>query len=523
MIRPAPSPLLAAALLVLGIAGLLPVGWMLARLAAEPEALSVLGLGGAGADPRVMGLLGRTIGLGLASSGVAALLGAPFGFLVARTDLPGRGVLRAAGVLPFLIPPLLVAATWTQVVPLRGAPMTALLLGLSSAPVVALFTARAAERIDRRREEAALLTGGVRAALRLELPLLLPAVLAGAAFAFLFTIQDFALPDYVSSVGPKFNVFADEVFAVWSVDQDAAEAVATSVPLVLLTLAALLPGLLLMRRGALGTIERDFEAPRPLPLGRAKPLALLFALLFVLAGAGVPLGRLLWEAGGGPRGWTSEALRAAFARALELGREDLRDTILYATAAATLAVPLALALGHRAERGRFGRALIVLVVLPLAVPAILYGIGTVLVWNRPLLQAFYASGGLVVLMMIGRFLCFPTLVCQSATAAMDARLEEAALLAGAGPTRRLARIVAPPLRPSLFGAWTLVFVLAVRELDAAVIVPAAKHTAMYRVFNAVHFGRDDFVAALALLVIFVVVLPGLMWSLFSNRRMEFLP
>jgi iron(III) transport system permease protein len=126
-------------------------------------------------------------------------------------------------------------------------------------------------------------------------------------------------------------------------------------------------------------------------------------------------------------------------------------------------------------------------------------------------------------MMIGRFLCFPTLVCQGATAAMDARLEEAALLAGAGPTRRLARIVAPPLRPSLFGAWTLVFVLAVRELDAAVIVPAAKHTAMYRVFNAVHFGRDDFVAALALLVIFVVVLPGLVWSLFSNRRMEFLP
>ena len=37
------------------------------------------------------------------------------------------------------------------------------------------------------------------------------------------------------------------------------------------------------------------------------------------------------------------------------------------------------------------------------------------------------------------------------------------------------------------------------------------------------FGRDDFVAALALLVIFVVVLPGLAWSLLSNRRMEFLP
>ena len=46
---------------------------------------------------------------------------------------------------------------------------------------------------------------------------------------------------------------------------------------------------------------------------------------------------------------------------------------------------------------------------------------------------------------------------------------------------------------------------------------------MYRVFNAVHFGHSNYVAALSLLVIFVVILPGLLWALFSNRRMEILP
>ena len=69
----------------------------------------------------------------------------------------------------------------------------------------------------------------------------------------------------------------------------------------------------------------------------------------------------------------------------------------------------------------------------------------------------------------------------------------------------------------------LVFVLALRELDATLLVPAANHTAMFRIFNQIHFGRDAFVAALALLLVFLIVLPGLLWSLFARKRLELLP
>jgi len=46
---------------------------------------------------------------------------------------------------------------------------------------------------------------------------------------------------------------------------------------------------------------------------------------------------------------------------------------------------------------------------------------------------------------------------------------------------------------------------------------------MFRVFNAVHFGRDDFVAAMALLLVFLILLPGTLWAVFSRRRLEVLP
>lgn len=507
--------LLAAGLLVL--AGLAPVGAMALRV----EAADWAGL----FEPRVQELLLRTFGLGLGSASLALALGLPFGWLTARTDVPGASLLRPLGMVPLLLPPIVLAMTWVMIVDLRGMTMTILLLGIGTAPLVALFAGRAAERIDARREEAALLVGGGRAVLAMELPLVLPPALCGACLAFVFAINDYALPDFVSSVGRKFSVYADEVFASWRLWKAPGRAVVTAVPLVLLSLLALVPALSLRRRGAMATVDSRFRAPRPLALGPWRWPALVFCLVFVALGALVPVGRLLFEAGGGhlPAGWSGETLRAAFARALELSRDNIASTLGYTTAAATLAVPAALVLGHAVQRTRAGWGLEALSILPLAVPGVLLGIGTIALWSRPLTADFYAGGGLVVLLLVGRYLAFPVLVSSGAVASLDPRLEDAARLAGAGPVRRLCAIVAPSLLPSLLGAWVLVFVLSVRELDAAILVPAANDMVMYRVFNQVHFGRSDFVAALALVVVFLILLPGLLWSLFARRRMELLP
>lgn len=515
-------PLLVVALLVLAVAGLAPLGIVLARLGARPEVVGEL------LDGRALGLLERTLRLGLGAAGLALLLGVPFGWLTARTDVPGARLWRVLGLVPLILPPLIMAVTWVVMVELRGEAITILLMGLATFPLVSVFTAKAAERVDARRQEAALLAGGVPAVIRSEWPLVLPAALCGACFAFVFAINDFGLPDYVSSKGPKFNVYADEIFARWQVDpqpgESDAKAVATALPLIALTLVALLPALFLRRRGSLATVDADYQRPEPLALGGWRWVALVFCLLLVALGAGVPIGRLLFEAGGGRTGpWSLASLQRSFEQALELCRENLLASLTFAAAAATLAAPLALVLGHAVARARRGWMIEVAGVLPIAAPAILFGIGNIVLWNRPGTYAFYASGGLVVTMLVGRFLAFPILAQAGASAALDPHLEEAAELAGAGPARRLARIVAPPLLPALAGGWVLVFVLAMRELDTAILVPAANQTAMFRMFNAVHFGRDDFVAALGLLIVFVTIAPGLLWTLFVGRRLEVLP
>lgn len=472
---------------------------------------------------RTLGLLARTLTLGAAATAIAVLIGAPFGYLLSRTDVPGAGLMRPLGIVPLVLPPLFLAITWTAVFDLRGAWATAIVLGVNTFPLVALFTAKAAGRIDARREEAALLAGGLGSVLRMELPLVLPGVLTGAALAFAFTVNDWSVPDYVSSVGPKFNVYADEIFANWKLEANTGKAVVTAIPLVVVTLAALLPALAMRRKGALATLDGDFKRPAPLKLGRARWLAFAFCLTIVLFCVLGPIARLTYEAGGGGRSFSFANVASAMRETLDYERDFLANSLIWSAVAATLALPVALVLAHWIERTRGGRWCEPLILLPVAVPAILFGIGTINLWNHDWSAAIYDGNAMILLLFLGRFLAFPVLVLSGAVAALDPRLEEAGELAGAGPLRRLTRLVAPPLRPSMVGGWVMVFVFAMRELDAAVLVPAANHTVIFKAYNRIHFARDDAVAALCLLILFFLVLPGLMWSLFAREKLEVLP
>lgn len=510
-------PLLGTCALVFAVLGLAPIAVLLPRVSAADlgELLA----------PRTLSLLSRTALLGLGAAALAALVGAPYGYLTARTDVPGARWLRPLGLVPIVLPPLFAAIAWTGTSELRGALAATLILGLATFPLVALFTARAAERIDERLEEAALLAGGRGALLRMELPLLLPGVAVGACLAFVFAINDFSVPDYVSAVGPKFNVYADEVFFTWRSGESPGLAIARSLPLVGLTLSTLVPALALRRRGALATLVGTFRAPRRIALGRLRWPAFAFCLAALGAGAGVTLGYLVFMAGGGTSaaaGFRVETLPDAFGRALELSRDALARSLVSAAGAACAALPVALVLGHALERSPLLRRLEALLVLPLAVPAILFGIGNIVLWNREALGLFrfYESGAMVAALMLGRYLVFPTLLASNAVASLDPQAEEAARLAGCGPAARLARIVAPPLRATWIGAWILAFVLSLRELDAAILVPAANGTAMFKAYNQIHFGADDFVGALCLSITFFLLLPGLLWALLRGERRE---
>jgi ABC-type spermidine/putrescine transport system permease subunit II len=97
--------------------------------------------------------------------------------------------------------------------------------------------------------------------------------------------------------------------------------------------------------------------------------------------------------------------------------------------------------------------------------------------------------------------------------------EDAARMLPRSALARAMHIHLPPLLPAAWSASALVFVLSLRELDLAVVLPAANSTAVRRLANAVHFQHEDWSGVIALLLLSLAVLLPLLPSLIAGRKL----
>jgi hypothetical protein len=64
----------------------------------------------------------------------------------------------------------------------------------------------------------------------------------------------------------------------------------------------------------------------------------------------------------------------------------------------------------------------------------------------------------------------------------------------------------------------MVAVFSIRELDLAILLPAANASVAVRYFNALHFARDQFVAAFGCLMTLLLFLPYMISSSFQSSH-----
>ncbi|MFQ5749598.1 MAG: hypothetical protein ACE5H3_09100 [Planctomycetota bacterium] len=500
LLRPA-WPWWTAGIVVTAAAAWLPLFPSLEALA-SPQAFT------GWSDPRLGGVMLRTLWISASAAALSVLLGFPLALLARRTDLPGARLFELLLPLPLLLPPLLLA----------------------------LLAARALARQGAQAHEAAFLAGGQRLALGEMVRSALPAAALGGALSFLFTATDFAVPDYFASVGERFDVYANVVFNAWRdwKQNDAGGAAASTLlagtraaaPLLLLAAAVFYAALSL--RDRLG--EPDPSGGRPPARLRLGAWRVPFGLL-ALCLAGVllllPLGRIVFETGSaGPLaapGWLGRSADA-FSQALQRGRGDLLRSLLTGCAAAGIAAFVAPLWAHRLirlPRGPKARLLTLILSLSLLAPAVGVGIGAILVYNSPFFGDFYLSQGLPALILAGRFLPVAVFLLAERMQRVPREQEEAAALAGAGYPVRLFRYLLGPNRGSWLLAAGLVAVFSVRELDLAILLPASNASAAVRYYNALHFARDNFVAAFGLIIALILFLPVMLSAAWKGlHRLE---
>jgi iron(III) transport system permease protein len=531
------GPALAAVVALLAVMIVLPMGWLIVYAFATKDGQATVGnFVTLFTDPSFVDPLFATLLLSLSVSGLCCLVAAPMGWLVARTDMPLARTVRTLVMASLVTPPFVGAVAWEMLAApnsgllnqlwrlVTGAPadealfdiytMEGLIFAIAcyTFPYVFILVANALDRMPGELEDASSMLGaGMWAtARRITIPLALPTLLAGALVAFLQALNQFGSPA-ILAIPAGFHTLTTKIWSLFQFPPKPELAAATSLPLLLLTVALLRTQAAILGRRGYAVLGGKYGAPRPIRLGGWRWVATGAALLVLAMPLFLPYAALINTAFSrvspqllSPETFTLHNVVFTFWQ-LSSTMPALQNTFLLATLTATLGGTLALLIAYIVARQAMvgHRILGFLATSPLAIPGIVLGVGLFLAYTRPPLTLY---GTLWILLIAFVTVELPQAYQQlgSAFHSVHPELEEASRMLGATRLRALKDITAPLLRSAAIATWCFVFVGVIRELSAAVIL----FTSETKVLSVLIFDLKESgdVGAIAVLSLTMVIL-----------------
>ncbi len=450
-------------------------------------------------------LLQHTVEISVLVVLFSAAIGVATAWCTERTRIPGRRAWTVLLVLPVAIPDFVVGYAWHSIDPtINGLVGATLVMTLGTYPLVYLPVAAALRRADPAMEDTAhsLGVGPVWTFWRVTLPLIRTAVLGGSVLVFLTVISEYGVFEIL-----RFQTFTTEIFTEFQFDSPAAGAL--SVPLVCLGLLVLAVDGIIPRRGVPSAQTRRVAAPRRMRRAALPTVGALGGL--VVLAVGVPIGTLVY--------WMAQSQHTTLPAAATLASATgatLTYSALGALVAVVLALPVAM-MGFRrtsAPRVVLERSTYVTQALPGVVVAL-----SLVFFATHYAYALYETSFLLVVAYA--ILHFPlALVCvKTSVAQAPARLADVGRSLGKGPVEVFFRVTFPLLVPGLLAGFCLVFLTAVTELTATlVLAPIGVQTLATQFWayqSEVAYGAA---APYALVIVALAMVPGALLGLWFDRQ-----
>ncbi len=470
--------------------------------------------------------------LGLATGALSIAIGLPLAWATSRTDLPLKGFVRLTASVAYITPPFLSAIAYVNlfgpnagivnqfardvlgigtlfnIFSLQG---LIVVTALHSFPFVFFLAATALESVDGSLEESAhvLGAGRWRTALSVTLPLVAPAVLSGALLAFVNAIALFGSQAIIGLPGRVFTL-PTRIYTLFNFPPEYGIASALSVVFVAITVLALYLQRRWLARRSFVTFAGKGIRPRLVRLGGARwPFLAFVAVVFVFAVLAPYLTLLAVSLS---KSWGLEFLENLtlanyrFILDYDVTRRALVNSLVLASAAATLAVLLGSVIGWIDLRTTApGRKLLDYVALvPLGLPGIVVAVALIQFWLRVPVP-LYGTLAILLLAYVARFIPLGVRAANAALRQVDGSLEETARVTGATWIATMMNVTLPLVRPGLFAGWLLVFVPALQELSASILLFSSDSmTLAVAVYNLYETGYLEPVSALAVVNVVII-------------------
>lgn len=424
------------------------------------------------------------------------LLGLPSAALFARYDFRGKSVLRALTAVPFMLPTVVVAASFNSLFGQRGlintilqpssspiypSPFTLILLAhvFYNTTIVIRIVGAAISSLDPKLEQTARSLGAdsLRVWRDVLLPLLRPSILAASLLVFLFDFTSFGVILLLG--GSYFSTLEVEIY-IQAVRQ--LNLPLSAVLSVIQLLCTLVFALLYTRLSSRFTTPLNPRTILFKPGTKGQKLVvtgfcILLTVFFVLPLASLPVRSLFrLEADRGQRGGVEYGFTTDYYEELFINRrgsvfyvppfQAILNSLLYAAATVVLSIllgfPAAFALAHPTPLEKF---LDPLLLLPLGSSAVMLGLGFILAFGK-----WLTSPLLVPLAHTLVALPFVVRTLQPAIASIPDRLHQAASSLGASPFNVWKTIDFPILRRAVLAAATFAFTISLGEFGAALLI-----------------------------------------------------
>ncbi|ARP94047.1 ABC transporter permease [Bordetella genomosp. 13] len=443
--------------------------------------------------------LSNTARLLLGVGVVVTLLGTGAAWLVTAYDFPSRRVLTWALLLPLAVPTYIIAFAYLDLLHPIGPVQTAIraLLGYDSPrqfrlpdlrsiygaifvlgfvlyPYVYLstrvmFMTQAASLLEAARTLGA---GRLGVFFRVALPMARPAIAVGVSLALLETLNDIGASEFLG-----VQTLTVSIYTTWVTRSDLAGAAQIALAMLVLVVALIL----LERHGRRRQRYANTQRMRPMQPRRLRGAAALLAVALgwipVLLGFVAPALYLVAE--------TAKRLHLVGGVSDQLLR-GLGNTMLLAATATAVTVLCGLIVAwsgrtlRESSRANPGRVCLRIASLGYAVPGTVLAIGLLTPYtmiDHALADLFslnhlvlMGSMTALVIAYTMRFLAMPAGGIEAGLARIPPSLEQASRLLGEDAAGTLRRVHLPLLRPAIAAAALLVFVDAMKELPATLLL-----------------------------------------------------
>lgn len=475
------------------------------------------------------------VGSGALALGIGTLLA----YVQVRTDAPLKGLFFAASLVPLIIPGILYAAAWIFLADPRIGLINVVLFqpilghglfntfsmwgmiwvqGLHLAPIAFLLMGAAFRSMDPALEEAALMAGAPRRLLlrRITMPLVRPAIVSAILLMFVQSLESFEVPGLLGLQNGIY-VFTSRIYFVlrqFPIDYGAAGAYALGL-LAFAVVGVAASGWLSRNARNYQTVTGKAFRPRPMELGRARPLVGALVVLFFAVAVVLPVAVLVYTSllkfYSAPSLDSLRTMSLANYRTvlhMPLAITALRNSVLLGVGAATVVMFLTAVASWVVVRTRaMGRRLLdVVAFTPLVVPGLVLGLALSFVYLRTALP-IYGTLWILLIAYSTRYLPYGMRYASSAMSQTSGELEESAHVCGASWWQTFRRVLLPLASSGILAGWVYILVVSFRELSSSILLYSpGKEVLSILIWEQFENGQFTTLAAIGVCMVAILVL-----------------